>query len=125
MNPLKPDQDYLQFLQQGHFRIQRDKSTGRHFFYPRVAAPGNGSTDLEWVDASGLGQVYATTVVRVKPPGQDYNVCVVELEEGPRMLSRVEQLPPGEVRIGMRVKARIARDGETSFVVFDPLEQRA
>lgn len=125
MNSIKPDQDYLRFLQQGQFRILRDRLSGRYVFYPRVAAPGNGSTDMEWVDASGLGQVYATTVVRVKPPGPDYNVCVVELEEGPRMLSRVEQVPPGEVRIGMRVKARIARDGETSFVVFDPIEQRA
>jgi uncharacterized OB-fold protein len=37
------------------------------------------------------------------------------------MMSRVEGLAPEAVRIGMKVKARIATEGETSILVFDPL----
>ncbi len=41
--------------------------------------------------ASGKGRVHTTTVVRRKPErGGDYNVCMVELEEGVRMMSRVD-----------------------------------
>ncbi|MFP4004885.1 MAG: Zn-ribbon domain-containing OB-fold protein, partial [Alphaproteobacteria bacterium] len=53
--------------------------------------------------------------------GGPYNLSVIELEEGPRLFSRVEGVAPEEVRIGMKVRARIAEgtDGER-FVVFDP-----
>ena len=35
-------------------------------FYPRVALPGSGDDDLEWVPASGLGTVYSITVNRAR-----------------------------------------------------------
>jgi hypothetical protein len=84
-------------------------------FYPRVLCPHCGSERLEWVAPSGRGTVYSTTIVRRKPAdGGDYNVCLVDLAEGPRMLSRVAGVAPEEVRIGMAVKARIA-DGLVEF----------
>lgn len=102
--------------------IQRSRSSGRHVFYPRVAEPGTGAADLEWVAASGNATVYSTTVIRVKPPAVPYNVAVIELDEGPHMLSRVEGIAPEDVKIGQRVRARIAEDAEKKsfFVVFDP-----
>jgi uncharacterized OB-fold protein len=120
--PLQPDQDYQRFLQQGRFMIQRTPSTGRYVFYPRSIAPGTGTDDLEWIEASGRGIVYSTTVVRVKPPAPSYNVAIVELEEGPRMMTRVESIPPQDVRIGMSVRARIMSDQELAYIVFDPVE---
>ncbi len=118
---IHPDQDFLDYLAQGKFMLQRRRSGGEPFFYPRVAEPGTGSTDLEWVEASGLGAVYATTTVRVRPPEVDYNVVVVELDEGPRMLSRVESVAPADVVIGMRVKAQIVPFEDRHAVVFAPL----
>lgn len=112
--------EYLEHLSAGHFMIQRSRSSGEYVFYPRVAAPSTGKRDLEWVTASGRGTVYATTVVRMKPPTPSYNVCLVDLAEGPRMMSRVEGVPPEDVRIGMAVQARIAHDeGGEPIVVFD------
>lgn len=119
MNDLKPDAEFQEFLAQGRFMIQRSRSSGRHVFYPRVAEPGSGNTDLEWVEASGRGSVYATTVVRVKPPAQSYNVALVDLEEGPRLMSRVEGLAPEAVRIGMKLRARVLREAEPPCVVFE------
>jgi len=118
---IHPDREFLDFLAQGKFMLQRRRSGGAPFFYPRVAEPGTGSTDLEWVEASGLGAVYATTIVRVRPPEADYNVVVVELDEGPRMLSRVEGVAPEDVAIGMRVKARIEPFEDRHAVVFAAL----
>ncbi len=101
--------------------LMRSRSGGT-FFYPRVASPGFGETDLEWVEASGRGEVYATTVIRQKPPAPDYNLAIVQLAEGPRMMSRVEGLPPEAVRIGMRLVAHIAVEGEVPLVVFTATE---
>ena len=63
------------------------------------------------------GVVYATTVVR--PRGEDpYNVCLVDLEDGERVMGRVEGLAPQDVTIGLPVQARAGEDG---VVVYDPV----
>ena len=59
--------------------------------------------------------MYATTTVRDR--AGDYNVAVVELEGGARMMSRVEDVDPHDVRIGQQVSARIV-SGDEPFVVF-------
>jgi len=113
-----PDADFAAFLAEGRFMIQRCKQSGRFFFYPRIAEPGSGSADLEWVEASGKGAVYSTTVVRNRNPDDDYNVCLVDLDEGPRMMSRVIGIGPDEVRIGQRVRSRIIECKDGPLLVF-------
>lgn len=120
MQAIHPEAQYRAFLAEGRFMIQRAAGSGRHVFYPRVAEPGTGDTDLEWVPASGQGTVYATTVVRKRPPQPSYNVALVDLAEGPRMMSRVIGIEPDQVRIGMAVRARIIDDDGTPLLVFEP-----
>jgi uncharacterized OB-fold protein len=117
---IQPDKQFLEFLAQGRFMIQRSRASGRYVFYPRVAEPGTGCTDLEWVEPSGNGTVYSVTIVRQKPPAPDYNVVLVDLAEGPRLMSRVEGVEPKAVRIGMPVKARIVRENDAPLLVFEP-----
>lgn len=102
--------------------IQHSPSTGQYVFYPRVAAPQTGATDLQWVPASGKGVVYATTTMRPRPPEPPYNVSLIELAEGPRMMSRVEGVAAENVRIGMPVTARIAQEDDGPVVVFDVVQ---
>ena len=56
-------------------------------------------------------------MVRAKPPLPPYNVALVDLEEGPRIMSRIEAIRPNEVRIGMKVQARIGRQDEREILV--------
>ncbi|QHE84605.1 Zn-ribbon domain-containing OB-fold protein [Hydrogenophaga sp. BPS33] len=114
------DAEFQRHLDEGSFKIQRARQSGRAFYYPRVAEPGTGATDLEWFEPSGRGVVYATTVVRVKPPGEPYNVALVDLEEGPRVTSKVVGIAPDAVRIGMRVQARIDAVEGKALLVFVP-----
>jgi len=100
-----PDREYQAFLAQKRFMIQRARATGAHFYYPRIAEPRSGALEWEWVEASGLGTVYSTTVVRSK--SGNHNVALIDLAEGPRMMSRVVGLSPESVVIGMQVRARI------------------
>ena len=116
-----PEARFRAFLAEGQFMIQRSRSTGRHVFYPRVAVPGTGETDLEWVAPSGLGTVYALTVNRSREGA--YNVAIVELDEGPRMLSRVDGVE--SVPIGTRVRARITPIEGAPQVVFDVVAEGA
>jgi uncharacterized OB-fold protein len=113
--PSGPEKRYLDALAAGRFEIQKCAACSRHVFYPRVLCPHCGSAELAWVAPSGRGTVYSTTVVRRKSAdGGDYNVCLVDLAEGVRMMSRVAGVTPQDVKIGMSVKARIA-DGLVEF----------
>jgi uncharacterized protein len=116
----RPEEEFFAFLAEGRFMLQRSRESGRFFFYPRVAEPLTGCTDLEWTEARGRGTVYSTTVVRQKPPTPSYNLALIDLEEGPRLMSRVEGLAPEQVRIGMSVKARIIRENDKPLLVFEP-----
>lgn len=116
-----PEAHWRQALAEGRFLLQRSPGDGRHFYPPRVIAPSPGGDALEWVEASGRGTVYAVTVISPKPPAQPYNVVLVDLAEGPRMMSRVEGLAAAEVTIGMAVQARIgAQDDGEPILLFDP-----
>lgn len=119
-----PEARFKAALAEGKFMIQRSAGTGAHVFYPRTVAPGTGNADLEWVEASGAGTVYATTVMRQRPEqGGDYNIALIDLAEGPRMMSRVEGIAPDAVTIGMAVIARITTpEGGEPLVVFDPAD---
>ncbi|VTU45784.1 putative nucleic-acid-binding protein containing a Zn-ribbon (plasmid) [Variovorax sp. SRS16] len=119
--PAQTDAQFQKHLDEGRFMIQRAVKSGRAFFYPRVAEPLTGDTALEWFEPSGRGIVYSTTVVRTKPPAESYNVALIDLEEGPRLTSKVVGIAAADVRIGMKVKARI-EPGDKALLVFEPVE---
>ena len=88
---------------------------------PRALCPKCGSSDLEAVPASGRGTVYATSVVRVRPGhGEDYNIALVDLAEGPRMMTRVVDTDPQDVRIGDAVTAFVGEIEGSRVVLFRP-----
>jgi uncharacterized protein len=122
MSDIRPEAEFTAFLAQGKFMIQRSRDSGRHIFHPRIVEPGTGSSNLEWVEASGEGIVYSTTAVSQKPPAKSYNVALIDLAEGPRMMSRVEGIPADQVTIGMKVRARVTtEEGQPPCVVFVPV----
>jgi hypothetical protein len=114
---------YIAHLKRGELGYQFSPSLGQTVFYPRVIAPKTGAADLEWRISKGLGTVHATTVVHPQQ-GAPYNVCLVDVDEGFRMMSRVEDIPPAEVTIGLRVKFRVhtPEGDEDPYPVFTPAE---
>ena len=117
-----PEQQFKNYLDEGKFMIQRSKSLEKFFFHPRVAFPGTGERDLTWVEVSGNGVVYSTTCNRRLPEkGGDFNLSLITLDEGPRIMSRVEGIDPDKVEIGQKVKARISSLNGEPAVIFDIL----
>jgi uncharacterized OB-fold protein len=123
--PPSPGAAFEAFLQAGELRLQICGACRRQIFFPRTVCPHCGSNSLEWRRASGRGIVYSTTIVRQRPDkGGDYNIALIELEEGARMLSRVQGIAPTAVRIGMSVEAEIAQVNGAPLVVFNPTNDR-
>lgn len=113
---------YRRHLSAGELAYQYDPATARAIFPPRVAGPGSGNTALEWRVSTGLGTVHAVTVVHPRD-GDAYNVVLVDVDEGFRLMSRV-QTDGVQPRIGMRVRARacLPSDGGDPYPVFDVIE---
>ena len=112
---------YQAHLDKGELAYQWSPQAGRAVFFPRILCPFTGSTALEWRVASGLGTVYATTVTHPQQ-GEPYNVVLIDCDEGFRLMSRVEDIAPDAVKIGMRVKFCVHRPGgeEDPMPVFTP-----
>lgn len=111
---------FREHLQRGELAYQFDPESGRPVFHPRVLGPGTGNPALQWRVSEGRGTVHAVTVI--SPRGEaPYNVVLVDMDEGFRLMSRVEDMPAEAVRIGMRVRMRVhaAADG-TPCPVFVP-----
>ena len=121
-----PDAYYAQALAEGRWQVQRCKGCEQAIFFPRTACPACGSTDYRWFRPSGRGVVHSTTVMR-RPAaaGGDLHLCLVDLEEGFRMMSRVEGADPASVAIGDAVTAELGEHAGAPLVVFRLAEARA
>ena len=115
---------YLEHCKKGELAYQVCTDDNTPVFYPRFVAPKTGSSHLEWRVSKGMGTVYSTTVIygRDKPP---YNVALIDMDEGYRLMSRVEETDPMQVKIGMRVKVHMhpGDDKQPPYPVFTPAKQ--
>ena len=115
-----PGQVFKDHCRQGQLAYQVT-DLGQVVFYPRVCAPQTGD-ELHWKISKGLGTVYSCTDVFVKDRAP-YNVSLIDVDEGFRMMSRVDGLPAKEVKIGLRVKVKMdMTHPDDPLPVFVPLD---
>jgi len=93
--------------------LQRCRSCGTLRHYPQLLCPGCTSSEWDWAPVSGRGVVHSFTVTHqaFHPAWADrlpYVVATVELDEGPRMVSDLDE-DPGDVAIGRRVEVFFER----------------
>lgn len=118
------DELYQASLREGVLRLPECEDCHRTHLPPRLVCPHCGSWRLRQIDASGEGEVYSVTVIqRNAEKGGSFNVALIDLAEGPRLMSRIEGIEPDAVRIGMQVQAAVElRDG-APVVIFHPREE--
>ena len=95
-------------------------------WYPRPFCPACGSLKVSWIAASGRGTVYSYTVIRQNFSRSfrhliPYVVALVDLEEGPRLMTNIVGCEPADVSVGMPVQVRFERvSDDASLPVFTP-----
>lgn len=108
---------YWEAASQGRLLLQRCGQCRRHQHYPAAICRRCWSEDLSWVAAQGTGTVWTFTVVGI--PGHaawrdetPYVLALVELDEGPRLMTNVVDCPVDSVHVGQRVQLSSLRDGQ-------------
>jgi uncharacterized OB-fold protein len=97
---------------------------GHLFLPPGPRCPRCWSAELAPRSVSGKGRVYSFAVYRrsyhpaLRAP---YVVALVELDEGPRLISNLVGCAPEEVRIDMPVRVRFEEIGDFTLPRFEPL----
>jgi uncharacterized OB-fold protein len=91
------------------FLISRCRACGTAHHYPRPFCPDCWSDDVAWEDTCGRATLYTYSTVYVNdlPPFADrvpYVAAVVELEEGPRVMTNLVDCEANELRIGMALE---------------------
>ncbi len=113
-------------LHDGRLLIKHCNACDRYHYYPRPFCPHCWSDDVEWAQASGGATLYTHSVVFVNDlppfgPQVPYIAAVVDLDEGPRMMTRVVDCEADDLKIGMRLQMRTEPvTDEVTMAVFSP-----
>lgn len=96
--PSPETRHYWEGAKVGELRLQRCSACSQTYFPPRPFCPECGSRDVTIFAASGKGTLYSYIINEIGAPGRTppFAVAIVELEEGPRMMSNIvecEQTP--------------------------------
>ena len=96
--PTPETQHYWDGAKAGELRLQTCSACDHTYFPPRPFCPKCGSRDVTVTKASGKGKLHSYVIHHREPPGfsAPYAIAVVELEEGPRMMTNIvdcEQTP--------------------------------
>ena len=109
-------------LRSRELRIQACTDCSSMRFTPKELCPDCSSLNYVWQKVSGLGTVYSYTTIHggVGPAFRDdipFVTVIVELDEGPRMMSHLINCLPESVQIGMRVSV-VFEDATEEFTLY-------
>ena len=125
---------FQQYLREGKLVGSRSRETGKLFVPPRSLCPDTYTTDMEWVELSGKGELAAFTAVHIGPTAMNeagydrfhpYCTGIVKLAEGPAISAQilgVDATQPETIAIGTPLRAEFLRrgegDNEQTFLAF-------
>ena len=115
-DPTPTSQPFWDALAEGRVEIQHCADCGAWVYYPRARCSSCLSANLVWEQISGEGTLYTYTVARQPTTpafveSGEMLIAVIELDEGPKMTTTLENVALDEVRIGMRVRPCFAPTG--------------
>lgn len=125
--PTPETRHYWEGCKAGKLLLQRCTDTGRAYFPPRPFSPYTGSRAVEVFAASGKATLHSYVIHHRPVPGftPPYAIAVVELEEGPRMMTNIVDCPqtPEALQLDMPLEVTFKQlDDDIFLPVFRPLK---
>lgn len=114
----------------GELLLQRCDACRHAYFPPRPFCPRCASRAVSVFRASGRASLYSYVISHRPAPGFEppYSIAVVELEEGPRMMTNVVDCPqtPEALRLDMPLQVKFERVSDQCVLpLFRPSEEAA
>jgi uncharacterized protein len=114
----------------GELRLQRCDACQHAYFPPRPFCPKCAGRAVSWFTASGRAQLYSYVIHHRPVPGftPPYSIAVVELAEGPRMMTNIVNCPqtPEALQLDMPLEVLFTPlTASISLPQFQPAENRS
>ena len=109
--PTPTEQPFYDACAAGKLVLQHCQNCGHVLFYPRTHCDACQSDQLVWKDAIGTGTIASYTVVRRGVSADfeaPYVIALIDLAEGPRMMSQIIDADPDALAVGLSVKVDFA-----------------
>ena len=109
--PTPTEQPFYDACAEGKLVLQRCQNCDHVLFYPRTHCDACQSEKLVWEAASGAGTIASYTVVRRGVSADfeaPYVIALIDLAEGPRMMSQIVDADPDALAVGLSVKLDFA-----------------
>ena len=102
----------------GNLLLQRCTDCTNAYFPPRAFCPSCGSRAVEVFAATGKATLYSYVINQRPPDGFDEPVAiaVVELEEGPRMMTNIIDCPQTEDALVLDMALEVAFERQTDDI---------
>jgi len=120
-------QPFWDGCREGVLMLQHCGGCGDAYFPPSPYCPRCLSDEVEWKPASGRGRLHTYLISHRPAPGFDadapYAIAIVELDEGPRMMSNIVGVPntPEHLVLDMELQVTFEARGDAVQVpVFRP-----
>jgi hypothetical protein len=109
----------------GELRLQKCAACNQVYFPPRPFCPQCGSADVSVFRASGRATLHSYVIHHRPVPGfvPPYSIAVVELEEGPRMMTNIVEVPQTPEALGLDMPLEVVFEElshEISLPLFRP-----
>jgi hypothetical protein len=119
--PTPETQEFWNGAKRHELRIQRCNACGRAYFFPRPFCPNCGSDDVAWFTASGKARLYSYVISHRPGPGfrdadVPYAIAVVELEEGPRMMTNIVGAEPTPENLPIDMPLQVTWEQQTDEI---------
>lgn len=117
-------EDFWRGARRGQLRLQRCTACRHAYFPPRPFCPACGDRAVESFTATGRATLYSYIISHLPAPGHTppYAIAVVELQEGPRMMTNIvgcEQTPEA-LTLDMPLRAVFRERGAVTVPLFAP-----
>ena len=120
--PTPETQHFWDGTNAGELRLQRCDACSKVYFPPRPFCPACASRSVSVFKASGKGFLYSYVIHHRPVPGftPPYSIAVVELEEGPRMMTNIVECPqtPEALVLDMPLEVVFAKQNDAITLPF-------
>lgn len=127
-HPTPETQHFWDGARRGELLLQRCDECGKPYFPPRPFCPVCASSSVSVFRASGRGRLYSYNINHRPAPGftPPYAIAVVELDEGPRMMTNIVDCPqtPAALQLDMPLEVVFERlDDDIALPLFRPAQE--
>ncbi len=116
-------------LMSGKIYATKCKKCGALYFPPQVDCPMCKTSDMDWVELGGEGELLTYTIIYVKPTSfshyEDYTVGIARLKEGINVTAWIRETDPKKLRVGMKVRLVVKKREPENYLTYElePLEK--